>query len=198
MSYSQNEEEKYILQALLPAFDDSISPRFLDIGAWNAKDLSNTRALFERGWSGVMIEPSPEPFLGLLREYGLNPQIQLVCGAVGVDRSITKFYASSDALTTSSESNYERWKPSGGFYGSFNVPVITIQEIIDRFGEFEFVSIDAEGNSVDLFLALLATEMRPKCICVEFDQRAEECDKAAAANGYRIIYSSAENMVFVR
>lgn len=198
MSYSQNEEEKYILQALIPLFDPALSPRFLDIGAWNAKDLSNTRALFERGWSGVLIEPSPEPFLGLLREYGLNPQIQLVCGAVGVEHSITSFYASSDALTTSNEANYERWKSSGGFYGSFNVPVITIPDIIDRFGEFEFVSIDAEGESVDLFHALLATEMRPKCICVEYDSRAGECSAAAAGRGYRMIYSSAENMVFAR
>lgn len=196
MSYSQNEEEKYILQAIAPFTTDG---RFLDIGAWHPKNLSNTRALFERGWSGVMIEPSPEPFLNLIREYGLNQQIQLVCGAVGVEHSITKFHASSDALTTSSEENYERWKSVGGFYGSFYVPVITIPDLIERFGDdFDFVSVDAEGNSVDLFKALLATEMRPKCICVEYDSRADECMEAAVGRGYRMTYSSGENMVFAR
>jgi FkbM family methyltransferase len=196
MSYSQGDEEKYILQAVAAFTTDG---RFLDIGAWHAKNLSNTRALFERGWSGVMVEPSPEPFLNLLREYGLNHQIQLVCGAVGVDHFITKFQASSDALTTSNEQNYERWKAVGGFYGSFYVPVITIPDIIERFGDdFDFVSIDAEGNSVDLFHALLATEIRSKCICVEYDSRADECIAAAAGKGYRLLYTSGENMVFAR
>lgn len=196
MSYSQGEEEKHIRQALAAFTTDG---RFLDIGAWHAKSLSNTRALFERGWSGVMVEPSPEPFLNLLREYGLNHQIQLVCGAVGVDHLITRFYASSDALTTSNEENYERWQAVGGFYGSFYVPVITISDIIERFGDdFDFVSIDAEGNSVDLFHALLATDMRPKCICVEHDSRSDECMAAAAGKGYRLLYTSGENMVFAR
>ena len=196
MSYSQGEEEKYVLQAVAAL---TCEGRFLDIGAWHAKSLSNTRALFERGWSGVMIEPSPEPFLGLLREYGLNHQIQLVCGAVGVDHSITRFYATSDALTTSSEGNYERWKGIGNFYGSFYVPVITIGDVIERFGDdFDFVNIDAEGNSVDLFHALLATDMRPKCICVEYDSHADACVESAIAKGYRALYTSGENMVFAR
>lgn len=196
LSYSQGDEEKYILQAVKSI--EREHGRFLDIGAWHPTNLSNTRALFERGWSGVMVEPSPEPLLVLLREYGNEDRIQLLSGAVAVDRSITRFHATSDALTTSSEESYERWKGVGGFYGSFYVPVITIPEILHSFGEFDFVSIDAEGSSVDLLHALLATEMRPACICVEYDFRSEECMEAAASKGYRMLYTSSENVVFAR
>lgn len=196
MSYSQGDEEKFILEAVTHVAPET--GRFLDIGAWHPVNLSNTRELFLRGWSGVLVEPSPEPFLVLLREYGKNHRIQLLCAAAGLDNSITRFHATSDALTTSSEESYERWKEVGGFYGSFYAPQLTFSQIIDRFGQFDFVSIDAEGSSVDLFHALLATEMRPACICVEYDFRSEECMEAAAREGYRMLYVSGENVVFAR
>ena len=38
--------------------------------------------------------------------------------------------------------------------------------------------------------------MRPAAICVEYDFRSEECMEAAAAKGYRMLYTSSENVVF--
>jgi hypothetical protein len=62
--YSQYNEEDLILAAFeVP----SEAPLFLDIGAWHPTIFSNTRALIERGWGGVIIEPSPGPFINLLR-----------------------------------------------------------------------------------------------------------------------------------
>lgn len=196
MSHSQNEEEKFILEATRRI--DPSEGRFLDIGAWNPRDLSNTRALYELGWSGLMVEPSPEPFLGLLREYGPENRIQLLCGSVGVLSEITRFHATADALTTSRDANFELWKDRGGFYGSFFSNSVTFSQIRDSFGDFDFVSIDAEGTSVDLFHELLATDMRPACICVEYDDRGMECTDAGTAKGYRILYTSGENVVFGR
>lgn len=190
MSYSQTDEERYILQAVGPK-----PGRFLDIGAFHAMQLSNTRALYERGWSGVLIEPSPEPFLGLLREYGNDPRITLISGAVARDRSILRLHCSSDALTTGCEENFERWKEVGGFFGVFHVPTITVPEILNQFGAFDMVSIDAEGSSVEIFECLLATAMRPRCICVEHDGEVDSCAAAAALAGYRATYISSENVV---
>lgn len=196
LSYSQSDEEKYILQAVSHLGNKG---RFLEIGAWQPKNLSNSRALFELGWSGVLVEPSPEPFLSLLREYGNEPRVKLVSAAVDHGPEILlKFRASADALSTSSETNYQIWKDVGGFYGTFYSPTVTIPDLIETFGVFDFVSIDAEGTSVDLLHALLATEMRPDCLCVEYDLRSEECLSAAGRAGYHAIYSNAENMVFAR
>lgn len=194
MSYSQGDEEKYILHAV----KHIAKGRFLDIGAWNATTLSNTRALFELGWSGVLIEPSPEPFLGLLREYGTEGRIQLICGAVGRNSEITRFHATADAVSTSSDESYERWKSVGGFYGRFYTNVITMAQLWQEFGSFDFVSIDTEGTSVDLLHALLELPMLPTCICVEYDSRGQECMDAACNHGYRVIDTSSENVVFSR
>ena len=53
MSYSQNDEEKVILGW----FRDKKKKvgRFLDVGAYTGLELSNTRALMEKGWSGVCV-----------------------------------------------------------------------------------------------------------------------------------------------
>jgi hypothetical protein len=94
VSYSQRDEERYILEVVGDA-----PGRFLDIGAWHPTALSNSRALYERGWGGVIIEPSPEPFLNLLKEYGNEDRVSLICAAVGFERTLTRFWATADALT---------------------------------------------------------------------------------------------------
>jgi FkbM family methyltransferase len=198
VNYSQGEEQKHILEHV------GETGRFLDIGAWHAKNLSNTRALYERGWSGVLVEPSPEPFLGLLKEYGEEERISLVCACVGGMETLAQFHASADAVTTSSQENFEKWREIGGFYGRFYSPRVDLDYLMERFGEFDFISIDAEGSSVEIFSDLLHLPRfidgggLPRVICVEHDNRNVETLELAEAHGYREVYFSGENQVFAR
>jgi FkbM family methyltransferase len=193
IDYSQGGEQAAILAACNKA-DGS----FLDIGAWCPKALSNTRALYELGWSGVMIEPSPGPVKALIEEYGKDPKIKVIAGAVGLDRHMVRMTVSDDALTTSELPNVERWKETGGFYGEFWVPQFTLGEILFQFGGFDFVNIDTEGTSFAIFKELLATQMRPRCICVEHDGKMLEVSMAATSAGYKLAFVTGENAVFSR
>jgi hypothetical protein len=68
MSYSQHKgEEEAILQLFHDGKDAQQAGKALDIGAWSPTTFSNTRALYERGWELVLVEPSPGPFLLLMR-----------------------------------------------------------------------------------------------------------------------------------
>lgn len=159
--------------------------RFLDIGAWNPKVFSNTRALYERGWSGVMIEPSPGPFGSLLDEYGNDERITLILAAVGFERCCAKLWVTDDAVSTTVEGNYDAWKHAAKFRGAFFTPVMTLADIFNQFGGgFDFVNIDTEGTSVDLLHELLKTSAFPKCICVEHDGREGEVLQATGKYGY--------------
>ncbi len=179
--YSQQNEEEQILAATADLTD---RPRFLDIGAWDPKEFSNTRALFERGWGGVMIEPSPVPFNNLLKEYGNEKRITLVCAAVALEPGLVTLWATADAVSSTIEPT--EWKSVGGYYGKFQTPAITPAEISNRFGGFQFVNIDAEGISVDLFKVFIGDlNWRPNVWCVEIDKRAEELAAVAEAAGYR-------------
>lgn len=190
--YSQHDEEQSIIANTPEA------GRFLDIGAFNARQLSNTRALYERGWSGVMVEPSPGPMRGLVAEYGTDDRMTLVAALVGQMRSLERLYVTDDAVSTVHRGNYEAWKADGGFIGSLFVPQLTVEDLINQFGSFEFVSIDAEGSSVSIFGWLLKTAMRPNCICVEHESKMHECLMLAQGAGYRLVLTTDENLVFAR
>ena len=57
-----------------------------------------------------------------------------------------------------------------------------------------WLHIDTEGTSVDLLKVLLATEMFPRCICCEHDNRLVEAMQAAQGRGYKTAYTSRENI----
>jgi FkbM family methyltransferase len=194
VDYSQSGEQA----AILDAFEGRAPGRFLDIGAWDPFKFSNTRALFERGWSGVLIEPSPGPMRKLLDEYGQEPRITLIQAAVtmGYSKTLIKFEISDDAYSTNLPEQFERYQ-FAEFIGKLFVPTIGLAQIGNLFGVPDFISIDAEGNSADLFLQMLRLGWRPRCVCVEWDARQEEITSAAVELGYTLAFATPENGVFV-
>lgn len=192
--YSQYDEEKYILEAV-----GEEPGRFLDIGAWDGKTFSNTLALVERGWSGVLIEPGIEGFAALLALHGGNEKLTLIHAAVGLERCMLKFWNTADAVSTTSERSYQQWKGEAQFTGCFYVAQVTLKEILDQFGgPFDFVSIDTEGTSVELFLAYPLSVAQPRAVCVEHDSRIVECMAKAQEAGYRASYLNGTNVVLTR
>ena len=196
-TFSQYEEDL----AIAECFKGRDKPgRFLDIGAWDPKTFSNTRALYELGWSGVMIEPSPTPMLSLLKEYGKEPRITLVQAAVAPTETIVAFEMSDDSVSTSDPASYAKWKDQTHFHGTVMVRTITWDQICLWYGGFDFVNIDAEGTSVDLFHEMLKAGARPQCCCVEHDGRLAELAAAATSQGigYKMVYSNGTNALFAR
>ncbi len=192
--YSQYLEEQYILAA----FAGKTDGRFLEIGAWHPTDKSNVRALFELGWSGVCIEPSPGPLLNMLNEYGDEPRIALVSAAVGVDPGMIHMHVTDDAVSSSDRKQYDTWKDITKFRGMLHVPIITWHDISNRWGGFDMISLDAEGSSAELFLQMLKEGLQPKCVCVETDGRLEELCSAATPLHYNLVYANGTNAVMVR
>lgn len=202
-TYSQYDEQ----QAIGTYFDgrpdlrqNSATLRFLDIGAWDPKTFSNTRLLFENGWSGVLVEPSPGPMVSLLREYGDEPRVRLVQACVGLTMGDqVQLRVTDDSITAvQGSATHQLWKDQGGYYGSMLAIAIDWDRINLWFGGFHFVNIDAEGISVDLLDAMLKSGAKPECVCVEHDQRMGELCARATGEGYKLLYSNGTNAVFGR
>ena len=194
--YSQNNEQEVLLEELAGKTDG----RFLDLGAFDAKAFSNTRALYELGWNGVMVEPSPGPFRALVQEYGYEPRITLVHAAVGIAPAVERMYATDDALSCLGERQLAKARSEGyTFYGTFVQQIMPFTTLLAACGAlYDFVSIDIEGTSADLFLYAL-TMISPKCWCVEHDGRFRELEeKARKYYGYRLASQNGENCIFVR
>jgi len=191
--YSQDQEEKFLLEH----FKGTPKGRFLDIGAYDPRTLSNTRALYERNWSGVMVEPSPKHFLNLWTEYGGDLRVVLLLAAVAVERRFAEFYPTDGPVGTIAVGSYEKWKGETTFGPKFLVPTVTIAELVNAFGHFDFINIDAEGISVELFFQLPLKAMVPKAVCVEHNgERLVELGRFAQDNYYQQSWISQENAIY--
>ena len=196
--YSQYGEQEAILKGLSVRGESVLPGRFLDIGAWHPTEFSNTRALFELGWSGVMIEPSPGPMLNLLDAYGNEPRVTLIQAAVSVTTDPLSMMVTDDAVSTSDEVQYGVWKDAAKYRGRLVVPTITPGAIATRYGGFDFVNIDAEGESARIFLHMLELGLFPPCVCVEHDSQTTILSIEATKHNYRVVLVNSTNMVLVR
>lgn len=208
MSYSQHPGEE---EAILKIFGQ-FTGTALDIGAWVGTTFSNTRALYERGWKLVCVEPAPGPMVQLLRtcsncgnspgerygerkqalcdscqtnvRYGYDPRVTLIQAAVARERTMLRMYATDDALSTACESEVKKWGDVGGYYGRVWVPAITVNDIVNQFGAFDFISVDCEGLNLEVFFSIPLEAMRPKAVICEYSsagQRAEMANRAHSA-----------------
>ncbi len=203
--YSQNKEQAAILTALYGTDSPDESTyrlprrRFIDIGAYHPFVFSNTRALWELGWEGLMIEPSPGCMKALATEYHGKEHITLIQACASLHSGLIEMNITDDAVSTRDAHQYEQWKEVGGYYGKILVPAITLEEIFNQFGSFDFWNIDAEGHSVDLFIEMLRCEQRPLCVCLEMDHgRDREANALATHHGYKIVYANDTNVVYAK
>lgn len=198
MKYSQNNEEEHILRH----FDGKPPGRFLDIGAFAATDLSNTRALVERGWTGVMVEPSAVPFTGLAKAYGRTPGIELVNAAItdGSSRLVEWFDSGGDAISTTVPAHRDKWAASGVAYTRSWVYMMPMAALFDRFGfDFQFISLDVEAANLALFKQLPLESLGTlRMIVVEHDNHCEEMLKLASPFGFTFVAVNGENLILGR
>ena len=193
--YSQYFEETFILKTLR----DEPAGRFLDIGCWNAKVFSNTRALFELGWGGILIEPSPGPVQALVREYGNCERVKVIAAAVAVEAGLIELAVTDDAVSqpVHDSQRIDAWRAAAGFYGNLTVPALSVHDVFRQYGgDFGMVSIDTEGTSVSIFAEMCRLGPRPRCVVVEHDSRFVECSQIAEAANYALVHENGTNRVY--
>src|SRR5205823_5540735 len=72
--YSQHGEQK-IITRFFSEYHRQYTPYCVDAGAYDGIVGSNSRALFEAGWSGMVIEPNPRVFKRLVSLYDNRPDV---------------------------------------------------------------------------------------------------------------------------
>lgn len=204
--YSQNNEE----QAILDYFGNSVGT-FIDIGANDGLTLSNTRALAEREWCGVLVEPSPTAFRRLKQLYGDAKKgcFYLYEVALGNHNGQSTLHDSGTLLKTGDtslvstliEEEKKRFQHVLT-YEPVQVKTFRWKTFLNRSSikKFDFVSIDCEGLDLDILIQMDLTDV--KCLCIEHnghqplkDAYTEYCGKFGLN---KIIYTSAENLIFAR
>ena len=200
--YSQNDEEDIILARLT----GNGPKRFLDIGAHDGVRLSNTRALADRGWTGTLVEPSPDAFKVLMDNYQGRSEMNMVHVAIVPVPGMLRFEDSrGDFVSTFDEAHKKLWSATGadGRPGVQFQPIyvsgITVRSLLDSFpGPYAFISLDVEGINLQIFKELPLRELDVEVVCVEYQDKLDEIVAHAEAQGYEKCHLTSENAIFVR
>ena len=183
-------------------------PAYLDIGAYHASDYSNTYLFYQKGFSGVCVEPDPILFAEIQKARKRD-----ICLNVGVgfsEASVAEFYVMScKTLNTFSKEEAERYQS----YGSHSIeevvrmPLLPVNTILEKYFTScpDFISIDAEGLDLEILNSFDFSKFRPAVFCVETitytedrsEQKVEEVIDVMRSRGYFSYADTYINTIFV-
>ncbi len=149
--------------------------RFLDIGAHDGVSCSNTLALAEKGWGGVLVEPSPLAFTKLISTYADRPDIEFVNAGIAVAPGLAPFFEGGGSFVgTFDEGHRDEWEGKQHVhYRRMWTNAVDFEDLFEVLpGPYHFVSIDTEGTNIPLLKDLLwGMEEECELICVERDEK---------------------------
>ncbi len=153
--YSAKGEQPIILDVLSKMGAIKDQPVFLDLGAGDGYRNSNTRALSDQGWRGVLVEHDPREFVRLLNNHKGNSKMSFVLGR-------TVSMVTVDPHRPSSEQRVRLL--SAEELTGWGV-VVTPWELAQVFGgRFEFVSVE-DGCGSELVHALEPCLTHTRLVC---------------------------------
>ncbi len=208
-SYAQNFEDVMLARAFPGA-----EGFYVDVGA-NDPDIDNvTRVFYERGWSGINIEPLSANMQALRKKRTRDINLEIAVGEQ--DGSIT-FYEIGKwhGYSTTDPAVVEQHRRDGLEVIEREVPLRKLSDVLDEHAKgkaIDFLKIDVEGTELSVLRGLDLRRHRPKIILLEskmpvtihmvdrvdeVPDRAEEYTAYLAPFGYRFAYHDGLNAFFV-
>lgn len=193
-------------QYLEDIFIDSIfrgkaAGTYIDIGANDPSELSNTKRFYDRGWSGVNVEPDVTMYKKIcqarLRDINLN---------LGIGKqadNITFYELSPNTLSTfNKKSALDSVRKEGAkIVSETTVKVLSLVELFKTTvpgRQVDFLSLDAEGYEHEILTSNDWKSCRPIAIIVELNQdRNGRVFYYLKDQGYILVYFNGTNGIFV-
>jgi FkbM family methyltransferase len=163
ISYAQNYEDVVLWRALKGVKGGF----YIDIGAGDPKDLSVTCAFYDRGWSGINVEPASAQFGKLTVQRPRDVNLNAV---VGNTPGIVKLHEFADAgLSTISATVAQRHINAGSQCHVTAIPMLSLASICQYRGTLpiHFLKIDVEGAEREVLLSMDFSLYRPWVVVVE-------------------------------
>ena len=169
ISYAQNYEDVVLERC----FKDVPAGFYIDVGAWDPLECSVTHHFYERGWSGINIEPNPEYFQRLQRDRTRDINLRLALGETDQESQTFTILKGSGISTLRSLSvDYlENLDARGYSQESVEVSTVTLasvcREHVPEGTEIDFLKVDVEGWETDVLRGHDWDRWRPKVLVIE-------------------------------
>jgi len=199
--FSQNQEEKYILEY----FGDYVGT-FIDLGSNDCSTFSNTRALALKGWSGIFVDPCVEAIERCKKLYNGNKGFYFYPWAISdhngnaVLQESGPLCSASDIglVSTFHQHEKDRFKRTVK-YESVEVKTFKWKTALNRWKikEFDMISMDVEGDELNILPDMDLS--KTKLIVIEWNSKPElKKEYDYYLKEFKVIYTSGENLIYAR
>ncbi len=163
ISYAQNYED-VVLWRTLKGVNSGF---YIDVGAADPEEISVTKAFYDRGWSGINIEPTANYFERLVQARSRDLNLNVAVGASPGLMVLNEI--SGTGLSTRDQEIARRHAESGWQSLETTVPMLTLTSICESqaITEIHFLKVDVEGAEADVLRGMDFSRFRPWIIVVE-------------------------------
>ncbi|MDD3083400.1 MAG: FkbM family methyltransferase [Candidatus ainarchaeum sp.] len=173
---------------------------YVDIGANNPTGFNNTKRFYEKGWSGINIEPNVRGYKLFLKER--KRDINLNIGIGEKEDTITFYEMEPDMLSTFSKKEaIENQKNGYKLVKERKVKILPLKNVLEKYAkgkEIDFFSIDTEGFDLEVLKSNDWKKFKPKIICVEIMQnnRGKKIESFLKKIGFEKVHQNNTNTIY--
>jgi FkbM family methyltransferase len=179
-------------------------PSYLDIGAHDPFNISNTALLYQRGCRGINVEANPT----LIKAFHTQrpEDVSLNVGVAATPGTMT-FYMFDDrsGINTFSSQQVSLIERGTDFRvkKTIEVSVMTVSQILEKHwpnGFPDLLSLDVEGLDLEVLKSIEYDRSAPKLICVEANSAkiGAEITDFAETKGYSLFFRAAANLFLIK
>ena len=154
-------QDKWVLAKMFPGVTNGY---FLDVGSGHGTIGSNTRALEERGWSGICVDPFPTHMEG-------RTCLMIKAVVSSVSGRTVKFH--THAGLGGIADTLGKWKEEASKSPAVELTTVTLAEILDTAKAptfIHFLSLDIEGAELDALRGIGLDKYRFGAMAIEHNE----------------------------
>lgn len=167
---------------------------FVEVGAFDPVQFSQTYVLEQAGWRGVLVEPVPES-AAKLRQHRRAPVYEVAVGAPEDEgRELPLIVAGGLSTLMPTIKNLEARSDERRI-----VRIRTLDSILAEagIGRIDFVSIDVEGMELQVLRGFSLHKHKPRLVLIEDDAHELSKHRHMLAQGYKLVRRTALNNWYV-
>jgi FkbM family methyltransferase len=198
-SYSQWGED-----ALISQFIYGDRGVYVDVGSGHPIQGNNTYFLYQRGFSGVLVDPIKK---NIEQARKWRPLDSVVHSLVGHDSELVTFYEFQNYGISTTQIKRANSLQSAGFIlaDSYSMMSRTLTDILEENlvpKAFDLLSCDVEGEELNVLKSLDFEKYEPKVICVEELMLSPSADSELrsflSSVNYELVISAWNSHIFLR
>jgi len=194
-SYSQYQED-LIIDSF---FNAKSNGSYIDIGAFDPNELSNTKKFYEKGWRGINIDPNSATIKAF--EKCRPDDTNLNVGISEKEEEILFYEMNERALSTFNYSDAEnsfKQTPGAKIVNQYIVKCLPLKKIFEDYNKpVDFLSIDVEGYEESVLKSNDWNTYRPTIIVIEINRNTDKLLTFLEQISYKKIFTNHTNGIFV-